>query len=91
RISGIRIVAAFALAAAGVQMGSAFMACPETAVSALHREAQKNASVWLRLTLRIAKSLTWRFSKPEILAIRNFTNAAIVTGYGSSLFSDNKV
>lgn len=29
--------------AAGVQMGSAFMACPEAAVSALHREALKNA------------------------------------------------
>jgi nitronate monooxygenase len=37
------IVAAFALGAAGVQMGSAFMACPEAAVSALHREALKSA------------------------------------------------
>jgi nitronate monooxygenase len=37
------IVAAFALGAAGVQMGTAFMACPEAAVSALHREALKNA------------------------------------------------
>jgi nitronate monooxygenase len=37
------IVAAFALGAAGVQMGTAFMACPEAAVSPLHRDALKNA------------------------------------------------
>jgi nitronate monooxygenase len=37
------IVAAFALGAAGVQMGTAFLACPEAGVSPLHREALRNA------------------------------------------------
>jgi nitronate monooxygenase len=37
------IVAAFALGAAAVQIGTAYLLCPEAKVSALHREALKSA------------------------------------------------
>jgi nitronate monooxygenase len=37
------IVAAFALGAAGVQIGSAYLHCPEARISAVHREAIKSA------------------------------------------------
>ncbi len=37
------IAAAFALGACGVQMGTAFLFCPETKISALHRAAFKTA------------------------------------------------
>ena len=37
------IVAAFALGAAAVQMGTAYLLCPEARISALHREALRNA------------------------------------------------
>jgi nitronate monooxygenase len=37
------IAAAFALGAAGVQIGSAFMHCPEAKISAMHRAALKSA------------------------------------------------
>ncbi len=41
---GRGIAAAFALGASGVQMGSAFLSCPEASISDTHREALRNAS-----------------------------------------------
>ena len=41
---GRGIAAAFALGASGVQMGTAFMTCPESAVSDLHKKMIKQAS-----------------------------------------------
>jgi nitronate monooxygenase len=38
------IAAAFALGAAGVQIGTAYLRCPESKISALHRAALKSAS-----------------------------------------------
>lgn len=38
------IAAAFALGAAGVQVGSAYLHCPESKISAMHRAALKDAS-----------------------------------------------
>ncbi len=40
---GRGIAAAFALGASGVQMGTAFLSCPEAKVSATHREALRHA------------------------------------------------
>ena len=40
---GRGIAAAFALGASGVQMGSAFLLCPEASISDAHREALRNA------------------------------------------------
>jgi nitronate monooxygenase len=42
---GRGIAAAFALGAAGVQVGTAFLLCPESATPPLHREALRNARV----------------------------------------------
>ena len=41
---GRGIAAAFALGASGVQMGTAFLSCPEANVSAMHRDALRRAS-----------------------------------------------
>jgi nitronate monooxygenase len=40
---GRGIAAAFALGASGVQMGTAFLACPESAITPLHRQALQQA------------------------------------------------
>ncbi len=40
---GRGIAAAFALGASGVQLGSAFLSCPEASISEAHREALENA------------------------------------------------
>jgi hypothetical protein len=62
-------------------------------VAAIDARMDDGASVGLRLTLRIAKSLTLRFNKPEIFATCNLIIAAIKrsTGYGGALFSDRKI
>ena len=36
-------MAAFALGAAAVQIGTAYLACPEAKISSVHRQALKNA------------------------------------------------
>ncbi len=41
---GRGIAAAFALGASGVQMGTAFLSCPEATVSEMHRSALRHAS-----------------------------------------------
>jgi nitronate monooxygenase len=41
---GRGIAAAFALGASGVQIGTAFLGCPETTVPAVHRDALKSAA-----------------------------------------------
>jgi nitronate monooxygenase len=41
---GRGIAAAFALGASGVQLGTAFLGCPEAAVPAIHREALRQAA-----------------------------------------------
>jgi nitronate monooxygenase len=40
---GRGIVAAFALGAAGVQMGTAYLRCPESSISPMYRDALRNA------------------------------------------------
>src|SRR5256714_6542771 len=58
------IAAAFALGAAGVQMGTAFLGCPEATISPLHR-AQ------LRTATDDATELTHAFTGRPARAIRN--------------------
>ena len=51
------ILAAFALGAAAVQFGTAYLLCPETKISPVYREALKNATDTdeLSATMQIAK------------------------------------
>ena len=63
---GRGLAAAFALGAAGAQIGTAFLGCPETSVSAPHRAALRNASdagteVTRAFTGRPARALRNRF------------------------------
>jgi nitronate monooxygenase len=48
------IAAAMALGAAGVQLGSAFLRCPEATTSAVHRAALENAAVPTTITNRFS-------------------------------------
>jgi len=59
---GRGIAAAFALGASGVQMGTAFLGCPEATISPLHR-------VQLRTATDDATELTHAFTGPPARAI----------------------
>ena len=61
---GRGIAAAFALGASGVQMGTAFLGCPEATISPLHR-------VQLRTATDDATELTHAFTGRPARAIRN--------------------
>lgn len=63
---GRGIAAAFALGASGVQMGTAFLACPESGASAVHREAlsetrDEDTIVTRAFTGRPARAIVNRF------------------------------
>jgi nitronate monooxygenase len=65
---GRGIVAAFALGAAGVQLGTAYLRCPEAATPPLHRDALRKANADATLltdvfTGRPARALANRFTR----------------------------
>ena len=63
-VDGRGIAAAFALGASGVQMGTAFLACPEAPVSPLYRARLRAAS-------DDATELTWAYTGRPARAMRN--------------------
>jgi nitronate monooxygenase len=82
------IVAAFALGASAVQIGTAYMACPEAKVSSLHREALRRAKddetvLTNVFTGRPARAIANRLVR-EVGAMSDdapaFPNAAIAVG-----------
>jgi nitronate monooxygenase len=81
-VDGRGIAAAFALGASGVQLGTAFLNCPEATISPIHRaalaERGRQTAITTVLSGRPARSILTRFVReqgPLNDAIPNYPNA----------------
>jgi nitronate monooxygenase len=76
------IAAAFALGAAGVQLGTAYLLCPEAGTSPLHRKALEGAGADSTI-------ITWAFTgRPARALVNRFTREIVPFAIEAPAFPD---